>query len=887
MVKELFRPGFGLITMSMAQIYAGCGLLPSNHPYLNRQNAGRYGIGQLILEAGRNLKFTREHMDQVFIYMIILGGVFLLFSQIFIAGFIVFTQMAHAMPTNYTGFFVTQNPDEDIAFVLLDRVFGIPAMFDSCVSLQQMPCIRVDGAAEPFPLPYHGALHDMLSFYSVGLLVIAMIIFMYYAVAVMLETAESGTPFGRRFNHVWAPVRMVVALGLLVPLTYGLNGAQILTLYVAKWGSSFATNGWLYFTDTITDPNLTNLIADPNQLTGYVQKSQGASLFQFFTVVSTCKKMYQMREGIDIDAYLVKNDGASTSALLLNNDWQAAVDFYNKGDILVVFGKLDPILYHDEKGSVKPFCGEIALPTVDQTDDGAVTIQQAYYRRYLQDFWANASTGAPALSPGVPALPAPNGKTQDYFFNAADRIIETSWSAFGPGGVPEQYADAQNPNQDAVNGLISQWTADQNQYLIDAVMASINDDWVVDLQRYGWAGAGIWYNKLAEKNGGMYTAVANLPTIRKWPMVMEAVAAEAAKTNQDRSNDEKFTPYSYGDKAIVLPAALGPNRDEYAQVFNAGYKVWNSFTPKEISDDGNSVPPAVTNNALTDFLRDLFGTTGLFSMYQNTNIHPLAQITIMGKNLLETSIRNIAYGTGFTLPAKFLSNVPKQIAAVMGSFLQKIGMMTLSVGFVLYYVVPFMPFLYFFFQVGGWIKGMFEAMVGLPLWALAHIRIDGEGLAGSAALPGYFLILELFLRPILTIFGLVGGIAIFAAQVKVLNEIFALVVTNVTGFDQTGAATIAAGEAGWYGYYRGYVDQLFYTIIYAVIVYMMGTASFKMVYSVPDKTLRWMGASVESFGDEIAQNHPEALVGKMNAGVSAATGQMSKGVGSAMAQMGK
>ena len=56
------------------------------------------------------------------------------------------------------------------------------------------------------------------------------------------------------------------------------------------------------------------------------------------------------------------------------------------------------------------------------------------------------------------------------------------------------------------------------------------------------------------------------------------------------------------------------------------------------------------------------------------------------------------------------------------------------------------------FAVGGWVKGLFEAMVGVPLWALAHIRIDGQGLAGDAALNGYFLIFEIFIHLLMFFF---------------------------------------------------------------------------------------------------------------------------------------
>src|SRR5690606_10507402 len=143
------------------------------------------------------------------------------------------------------------DPTNDIAHILMDRVFGIPGMFNSCVSLAE-PCLNSTMNEGVFPFPYHAAFQDMLAFYSIGLCVIGVVIFLYYIVTIVVETAQTGTPFGRRFNHVWAPIRMVVALALLVPIAYGMNGAQLLTLNVAKWGSALATNGWTHFVEVLT-----------------------------------------------------------------------------------------------------------------------------------------------------------------------------------------------------------------------------------------------------------------------------------------------------------------------------------------------------------------------------------------------------------------------------------------------------------------------------------------------------------------------------------------------------------------------------------------------------------------------------------------------------------
>ena len=205
----------------------------------------------------------------------------------------------------------------------------------------------------------------------------------------------------------------------------------------------------------------------------------------------------------------------------------------------------------------------------------------------------------------------------------------------------------------------------------------------------------------------------------------------------------------------------------------------------------------------------------------------------------------------------------------------------IMIGFVLYYVIPLMPFIYFFFAVGGWIKAIFEAMVGVPLWALAHLRIDGNGLPGDAALGGYQLILEIFLRPILIVFGLLASIAIFAAQVQVLHEIWPLIVSNAAGYDMA-PATAATGynvnQTGGVSFFRGAIDRFFFTVIYTIVVYMLGLSAFKMIDLVPNYILRWMGASISTFGDQ-AGDPAQNLVRNSFVGTQQITGQIGGAIG--------
>jgi conjugal transfer/type IV secretion protein DotA/TraY len=254
----------------------------------------------------------------------------------------------------------------------------------------------------------------------------------------------------------------------------------------------------------------------------------------------------------------------------------------------------------------------------------------------------------------------------------------------------------------------------------------------------------------------------------------------------------------------------------------------------------------------------LMGTHGLFDMCRNTDINPLAQLSALGKGLVEHSIRAFGMALGLGIGAGVLQILNEQdfvqTLQAATSFLTTIAGIGLVIGFLLFYVLPFLPFIYFFFAVMTWVKGIFQAMVGMPLWALAHLRIDGEGMPGESADIGYFYILETFLRPVCIILGFLGGIVIFTAMVKVLNEIFYVVISNLSGHQILGTSGNCFNPPGTTGnpspdaFDRGPIDEFFYTVMYAILVYMISMPCFKMVDMVPDNIMRWMGSGVKSFG---------------------------------------
>ena len=105
-----------------------------------------------------------------------------------------------------------------------------------------------------------------------------------------------------------------------------------------------------------------------------------------------------------------------------------------------------------------------------------------------------------------------------------------------------------------------------------------------------------------------------------------------------------------------------------------------------------------------------------------------------------------------------------------------------------------------------------------------------------------------------------------------------MIVGNLTGFDMHEEINDTAGTGVSYtNVYRSAIDEFFFTLIYAIIVYMLGQASFKLIDQIPNNILRWMGANVATFNDS-QQNPAEGLVSTAQIGAQQGFNQVGGGL---------
>ncbi|MGN7437090.1 MAG: DotA/TraY family protein [Alcanivorax sp.] len=998
-IKDLLSSSFSFLASVIAVLYFNMGLLPKSHPYLDNKNYGRFGVRHVIAEAGKNLTFSRQHTDQIIIYFVVLIGLVILALQILLLGASFFSNPVFAGATNWfdsfavswSNYFVNTpfGPSQDIALIVLDKVFGAmqfsatgstQGFFGSCVSDLVTPCTDIRGntvySPTVFPTPFHLALHQMLATYTLGIGFIAGLIIIYHVIAIVGETATSGTPFGRRTNKAWFIPRLIVFFALLAPITLsggnndGLNVAQLITLSVAKFGSNMATNAWLGFLGqvTMTGPSFTlagflgvgDTSGNEQYMLSVPNLPEMGNLAQFMYIVRMCMYAEGIINGLEVNPYIVRPHSSDTTSVTLLDgstanynamggttddyllyydssslpiDFIEAVEFSRYQDVVLRFGHRNPPggtitnlnnppdAYDDEWGHVEPTCGEIKFEVTSldpfvigppPNGPAEYAVQQNYW--YFVDqflFWDDVFEYVPycmlqallpydhdttCLDQPIPGTPGvytsgatalPGGATMNFPPN----LNNTQWLTVDVARTTMELSNAMN--KAIMLGQQMDWNSaspigaltgsiDQNflQYYNDP---AYNNSLALTplLQERGWAGAALWYNKLAELNGIYGAAMQNIPRPYKYPKVMEQVAAQHNADDANAAYSARFNPRLSNGELADLPR---PGDQYIAAALYSTYQFWNSSAVQETTFTRRS------NNAIIDAINMLFGTHGIFDIVENRGVYPLAMLSGLGKSMVDAALRNMFAGIVGQGIGQTMDNFFGSLGNIAGGFAFRMGMIGMSIGFVLYYVLPFMPFIYFFFAFSGWIKSIFEAVLAMPLWALAHIKLDGEGLPGPWATNGYFLLFEIFLRPLLIIFGFVFSITVYAALVDTLHNSYHLLTFVAGGYDiETEINSGAIREVSWWStllttnagvgasntaaFMRGPLDELFYSVIYVIMVYMIGLSCFKLVDAIPNNIMRWMGVTVSTF-HETAGDPASELAGKMYRGTNMTNAQI-------------
>ncbi|MFT9366902.1 MAG: DotA/TraY family protein [Gluconobacter sp.] len=626
----------------------------------------------------------------------------------------------------------------------------------------------------------------MLSYFSAYVMLIVAAWISYATVMQIHRTAESGKIFSASFSG-WVPVRVATALIMMSPISTfgGFSTGQDLVLLASKSAIGMARNL----------QNITIRAVGPEALP-LAQPMAPATREIIFGVMASelCRAIINNASNNHnlIPEPTVQNNGSGRVTLSYN-------------------------LAEGEQTAAAP-CGSITL----QVPTSSARMTTSSLGPYI-DLSSLAPQQQQALTNLVSNIRGP-----------MQGIAATLWATRNVSTLRSLDAVLIVNTQSYSNALSSIASSAVSQ-IRSAADGSGADAGVTALQNLGWSGLGAYYLEIASLNSEILAFSSLRPTITApawtglgWYLsddVLPFAQAIGDYLAQQEDNiitaDQASAPYgaprmfargrigSSPDSLLSqITRAIGINEDVFTLILN------EMIAPS--SGDNTSHPISGGGSGWTD---------------------PLASMITLGHVLIDIALTVIGMAavgasktaSGAAAVAGFVTGQPGEVAAAasamvfsgaISALLTPIfagAFMLLVPGVTLAYVLPMTPYLYWIAGVGGWLILVIEAVIAVPLWMLAHMVFEGEGLHGKG-IRGYEVLFTIIFRPSMMVIGLILSYTIFSAMSWLLMKSFSV----ATGFV----------------FAQGYLLDNFVGIVVMLAMYVttemtLAVMSFRLISTLP------------------------------------------------------
>lgn len=241
---------------------------------------------------------------------------------------------------------------------------------------------------------------------------------------------------------------------------------------------------------------------------------------------------------------------------------------------------------------------------------------------------------------------------------------------------------------------------------------------------------------------------------------------------------------------------------------------------------------SVKNLATLDFAK-IFGDS-----MESAGVRTALDLMTSGEGDLLTGITRLGYS--LTFAGGIGLGVAGGLAAAGGDgVLQVLGLpalfkVLLIIGLAMAFLLPFLPFILWFSGVISYFLVVIEAVVGAPLWMLAHLETEGEGL-GQKTAHGYMFLLNVLFRPVLMVIGLVSG----WLSMNILGEFLKYSLSVLYG-------SSSFSFSGWAS-----IGMFFVTlIIFCYLSYLLISKCFALIHHLPNEVLAWAGGHIGKIGGQ-------------------------------------
>ncbi len=808
-MRTLFMPeiklSFGTTGMThraflsvIAAMFIQSGLLAYNHPAKSMDTIGSYGLRDLMGEAWYNLRHRGTGDIQqygLFFSVFLLFALAIMMVVTFAAQ--MFTSVAQAAGAGTPGgLFTSPDPDNDIGLQLIKYLVGMASEGGG-------------GAAEQ-------ALGTALSMYSYGVLVIATFIIAWAILSIVVDTAATGKFFGGRHNPVWWPIRLIFALGILIPLGHGFNAGQYMVIQIAKWGSNLASNVWVAYVDDLLSDGMAEFIANkypPGEVAQDMKSIAKIALCMHGTnkTLSDQGKTSSYKKWIRPHAPVLRKGKEYVYTV-----GEASGLFRNKakcGRIIVsknLAGGTKESSNNDEDWSFTALANSIISSS--NLHDEYFTIYNDTYARLLSN-----------------ADPIGSGFVDAFYSSGANFDTSSVSASLGP--MVDTYMNYESRMNDATEAAIT-----ANEGYIEDVMNEVKSA--------GWPMASLWYYVISSANAQLDAAVKSAPSVDVGyfndPSTKDLTRYERKHNQRARENEGQrvyiqFDQWWNSQVSNILDSATAQETNPTRLGF---YGALETTSVERGSNDAGTQSKLFDSKAVWTVMAKFNGSLKNLSI-SGDGPHPIVVMAEIGREMIWAATGIILAATvvpfGLAMVAAavpFVGNV----GAAMAEGVQFFGLLMFVLvsplmigGVVLSIILPMTPFIRFVFAISGWLIAIIEAVVMVPIMALGHLRTDGEGIMGPMLQSAYIMMLQLLLRPVLILLGLIFSMFLVSVTVGFVNDMFMAMLD-----------TIPIG-GGW-NPLNHIIRFVGFGVMYGVLMFGLINSSFKIVDLFPEAVVKYLGS---------------------------------------------
>ncbi|MFL9610991.1 DotA/TraY family protein [Methylobacillus sp. Pita2] len=708
------------------------------------------------------------------------------------------------------------------AFAIDLNAAGITPPPDSDVSLQAIGKITGLAGGEAVT----SVLSDIMTVWNGCMMFIGTVIVGYIIIAGVLKSAHEGEVLGRQWSTMWIPARATIGLGMTGPIVAGYSAVQLLVVWVAIQGVGMA--------DMMLSAAAERLAKNGGFISSPEPSRDTYELMKNLYVSTACAVAYNReiqnsRNSGNIEGYPT---GAEVSLEAYGDEPAKLTSPFKKYGLRMGYSG-DNIISNEVCGKFEWGVGDVIATQYEASGSTGTGFANLVDR---VDMMFDSSVSRNIVL-----------AQRDGLIEAYNKILPLVQRRYGQQGIDLGAPPSAAEMKPAMDAYMKKLT--ENVATIKSHMdAQGLGNFAANVTKDGWAMAGAYYARIGHMN-----AAAN-DIIRSAPNNVESDIPEPRIGNNYLENVAMTISSAEEDVAKLADSLVSGADKEREFMLGTGLSgaVMHPFLNMQngiISYLNSTGDPMSRSQAIGHLMID--------AAYLATGAQTVASLTPAGRGGKIASKLSELKSGGKNGNAKMAG----MMSGVMGFINSAISVLFLA-GAMLAYIFPMVPFILMLFAVMSWLTSFFIAVIASPLWAISHATPDGHEAFGSGS-NGYVLLMSVTLRPSLTILAMFGSYAIMFAMDTILAKGYMVAFAGAQVTSATGIIGLVVG-----------------CLLYAAISLMMVYGCYRLVQTVPDAILQWVGGrdddsiGVEQHNDKVvaAAMVMRGQAHQMSQGASAAAG---------------